>query len=464
MAAPKSSRFAERSPAGDLSKTLAVFLESRLTPGERLCVALSGGCDSVVLLHALCQLDLPVALSALHVHHGLSPDADRWVDFCAGLCQQLGVPLAVHRVDVPRDSGSGLEAAARQLRHAVFAEWGDCGASGIQWLALAHHRDDQAETVLLNLLRGAGIDGAAGMAPERPHGTQGVRLIRPLLDVPRAALAAYAVANGLAWIDDESNADTLFRRNYLRHEIMPRLATRFPGSDAALARAAGHFAEGAGLLADLAALDRLGVASAGRIEVSRFNALPLPRARNLLRHELQEAGSLAPDTRWVDEALRQLRCTRPEAEICVCVGPLRLHTYRGEMYLVAARPAAPELPLRWQGEPVVPWAGGLLRFQPCSGSGLSQAQLAGATLRIRARAGGERLQVDARRPRRTLRNLLQEAAIPPWERDFLPYVWCGETLAWVAGVGHDCRFACQPGEAGLCLRWEADADADGPIA
>lgn len=456
MAEPKSSRFADRSPTGDLQTTLAAFLETRLTPGERLCVALSGGCDSVVLLHALQRLDLPVALSALHVHHGLSPRADAWVEFCTDLCARLNVPLLVRHVDVPRDSGSGLEAAARRLRHAAFAE---CGASGVQWVALAHHRDDQAETVLLNLMRGAGVDGAAGMAPEREHrgGATGVRLIRPLLDVPRAALVAYAVEHGLSWIDDESNTDTSFRRNYLRHEIMPRLAARFPGSDAALARAATHFAEGAGLLAELAAVDRLTVAPAGRIALSRFNGLPIARARNLLRHELKDAGSLAPDTRWIDEALRQLRTTRPEAEICVRVGQHCLHTYRGEIHLVTERPAVPDRPVFWRGEAVLPWAGGMLHFDPSRGTGLSRARLAGGELRISARAGGERLQPDSRRPRRTLRNLLQEAAVPPWEREFLPYLWCGTELAWVAGLGYDSRFACAPDEPGLALHWEEGA-------
>ena len=217
MAARKSSRSAERlSPdaySGDFLQSLARFFESRLTPGERLCVALSGGRDSVVLLHALHELTLPTAfsveLTALHVHHGLSANADSWADFCRGLCADLGIPLTLRHVEVPRDTGSGLEAAARALRHAAFDECGGSGtkdANGTQWLALAHHRDDQAETVLLNLLRGAGVDGAAGMLAERPHGASGVRLIRPLLDVPRSVLEAYAASRNLRWIDDESNA------------------------------------------------------------------------------------------------------------------------------------------------------------------------------------------------------------------------------------------------------------------
>jgi tRNA(Ile)-lysidine synthase len=352
---------------------------------------------------------------------------------------------------VPRDSGEGLEAAARRLRHAEFAE---CGANGVQWIALAHHRDDQAETVLLNLLRGAGVDGAGGMVAERPHGAFGARLIRPLLDVPRTALEAYAATHDLHWIDDESNADTGFRRNYLRHEIMPRLAARFPGSDAALARAAAHFTEGAGLLSDLAATDRLATAPNGRIEITRLKVLPLARARNLLRHELRLAGSAAPDTRWIDEALRQLASERAEAATCVSVGQHQLHAYRGEVHVVEVQPPAPEQPLLWQGEPSLPWAGGMLRFSEQHGAGLSRAQLAAGDLRIVRRSGGERLQLDARRPRRTLRNLLQESAIPPWERERLPFLWCGDELVWIGALGTDCRYACAPGEPGLVVDWD----------
>lgn len=468
MAARKSSRSAEYSPLGanpdahpgDFLQSLLIFFKSRLTPGERVCVALSGGRDSVVLLHALHELDLPVAfsveLTALHVHHGLSPNADAWADFCSGLCADLGIPLTLRHVEVPRDTGSGLEAAARALRHAAFDECGGSGAKGTkgkQWLALAHHRDDQAETVLLNLLRGAGVDGAAGMLAERPHGASGVRLIRPLLGVPRAALEAYAASRQLLWIDDESNTDTDFRRNYLRHEVMPRLAARFPGSAAALARAAGHFAEAAALLADLAAADRLLAAPAGRIEIGRLKALSTARARNLLRHELRLAGCQAPDTRWLDEALRQLASERAEAATCVSVGRHQLHAYRGEVHVVAVPLPAPAAPLYWRGEAMLPWAGGQLRFTETSAAGLSQAKLAAGELRILARSGGERLQPDARRPRRTLRNLLQEAAIPPWERARLPFLWCGDELVWIGALGVDCRYACAPGEPGLRVEW-----------
>jgi tRNA(Ile)-lysidine synthase len=453
MAAPKSSRSADRSPAGaaqHLTQVLSAFLATRLRPGQRLCVGLSGGRDSVVLLHALSQLALPIELSALHVHHGLSANADAWAAFCAEFCRACAVPLHTVRVDVPRASGVGLEAAAREKRHAAFA---DCAAD---WLALAHHRDDQAETVLLNLLRGAGVAGAAGMLPERPQ-PGGPRLIRPLLDVPRTAIEAYAAQHALAWIDDESNDDVHYRRNYLRRAVMPRLAERFPGAPQALARAAGHFAETAGLLDELARLDRTAVApQGGGIALAAFNTLSRPRARNLLRFELVSAGFRAPETRWIDEALRQLASARATAETCVSTPDGELHAYRGQLHLVRCRPPVPAEPLLWRGETELPWADGRISFLPSHGAGLSRRLLVGE-VSLSPRRGGERLQPDARRPRRTLRNLLQESAVPPWERQRLPFIWCAERLAWVGGLGVDTAFACPPDEDGIQIVWSPSA-------
>jgi tRNA(Ile)-lysidine synthase len=392
--------------------------------------------------------DTACNLSALHVHHGISPQADAWAEFCAEFCQCCGVALKVVYVDVPRHSGEGLEAAARRLRHAAFAE---CAAD---WLALAHHRDDQAETVLLNLLRGAGIAGAAAMLAERPQ-ARGPTLLRPLLDVPRSVIDDYAAHYGLRWIDDESNDDVRYRRNYLRHSVMPGLAEKFPGASLALARAAGHFAEGAALLDDLALIDRAELATpTGRVALDRFNALPRARARNFLRFEWLAAGFRAPDTRWIDEALRQLANTSSAAETCIATAEGELHVYRGELHVLQRRPLVPTEPVKWTGEHKLPWAAGQVCFVPTVGRGIGRDLLADSALRLDRRRGGERLQPDPRRPRRTLRNLLQEGGIPPWERDRLPCLWSGSRLVWVGGLGADTAFACAQGAVGLQLFWE----------
>ncbi|MCM8613720.1 tRNA lysidine(34) synthetase TilS [Accumulibacter sp.] len=437
-----------------LAAILRRFIAPRLAHGRRVCVALSGGLDSVVLLHALSRLraaGVGCELSAQHVQHGLSPHADAWVDSCQELCQRLDVPLAIARVQVPLGSGEGIEGAARRQRQAVFAR---CEAD---WLALAQHRDDQAETVLFRLLRGAGVRGAAGMPEERSQAA-GPRLIRPLLGLSRATIAAYAAEQALSWVEDESNADLRLRRNHLRHEVLPCIAQQFPAAAQALARAAGHFAEAARLLDDLAAIDRSRVAGAhGRIDLRRFSLLSAARARNLLRHELLVAGMRAPETRWLDEALRQL--ANADAASATCVGTVdgELHVYRDEIHVVRQRPAVPTVPLAWHGEAQLAWGADRLSFALATGDGISRRLLAGDAVCLRTRGGGEALQPDPRRPRRSLRKLFQEAGVPPWERNRLPLLCCGERVAWVAGFGVDAAFACAPGEAGIVVALHSGA-------
>lgn len=441
-----------QTPSDNIDAALARFFAGQ--PGvRRVVVALSGGMDSVVLLHALGRLHAAgtclAALSALHVHHGLSPNADGWARFCSDLCVDINVALKIERVDVPRGSGEGLEAAARRCRHAAFA------ASDADAVALAHHRDDQAETVLLNLLRGAGVAGAAGMPAARAQ-RNGPLLIRPLLDVAHAVLEAYAVEHGLRWIDDESNANRHFRRNFLRHDVLPALEDKFPGARQSLARAAGHFGDAAQLLDELAALDVAAVRQpSGRIGLTAFNALVPARARNVLRAVWLEAGFRAPETRWVDEARRQLAATDAHSETCVSTPEGDLHVYRGELHCVPRRPAVPAGPLRWQGEAELAWAGGRVRFVTQTGAGIRRQFLEAERVELAARQGGERIQLQANRPRRQLRDVLREAAIPPWERERLPYLWVGGRLAWVGRLGVDIDFVCRPGEAGLLPVWDA---------
>lgn len=411
--------------------------------------------DSVVLLHALAGLMRSGALighlTAVHVHHGLSAHADAWAASCAALCRALAVPLHIERVTVPRNGGEGVEGAARRMRYAAF------NRVDADWLLLAHHRDDQAETVLLKMLRGAGVAGAAGMPAERRL-PGGATLLRPLLGVARAELQGYAQARALAWVEDESNTDRHFRRNFLRHDILPPLERTFPGAAAALVRAAGHFGEASVLLGELAAIDRAAAAGIeGRIIAERFNRLPVPRARNLLRHAWITAGFRAPETRWLDEAMQQLAHVDADSETCLSTSDGALHVYRGELYFVApqlAVPAEPTSPRPWSGDLRLAWGGGEVRFERGLGVGLRETALAGRSVTLCARQGGERLQPDARRPRRNLRNLLQERAVPPWERARLPMLWVDDRLAWVGGIGCDAALACPPGETGWMPRWD----------
>jgi tRNA(Ile)-lysidine synthase len=284
---------------------------------------------------------------------------------------------------------------------------------------------------------------------------RGPALVRPLLDVPRVVVETYARRHGLAWIDDESNDDRHFRRNFLRHEVMPHVEQKFPGAGASLARAAGHFAEAATLLDDLAAIDCDSVtAASGRMALHAFNRLSLARARNLLRYAWRAAGFRAPDTRWIDEALKQLATADSLSEIQLATAEGELHVYRGELYVIPLRAAPPPASLQWLGEDVLPWVDGRVRFVEVIGQGIQRDALLGKPAQLRPRQGGERLQPDPRRPRRTLRNLLQENAVPPWERERLPLLWVDGRLAWIGGIGCDAAFACPAGEAGILPVWE----------
>jgi len=315
---------------------------------HRLCCALSGGVDSVALLDVLDTLRqrFGYALEAAHVHHGLNPAADEWQDFCAALCERRGVPLNVFKAEVSRDHPGGLEEAARIARHAALSR------VACDWLVLGHHLDDQAETVLFRLLRGAGVRGAAAMAAIEPAQAVGqVGRLRPLLETGREEILAYAREKKLDWINDDSNADLRFTRNDLRHRILPAIEARFPAARLTLARAAEHFREAAGLLDELAQADAaaalLPPSSAyggchlpqeGGRAFSRTFLLGLSPARlaNLLRWELRRLGAMPPSTARLAEAMRQLRATP---------GPLYLplgddyacHSRRGRVWLTPAR-------------------------------------------------------------------------------------------------------------------------------
>jgi tRNA(Ile)-lysidine synthase len=287
------------SPPNSLPDRVAAFVAARTTAGERLCVGLSGGCDSVVLLHLLAALGLGDRLQAVHVHHGLSANADRWAGFCADYCRRLGVGFVLEQVTIDRSSGLGLEAAARAARYEVFARRaGDV-------LLLGHHRGDQAETLLFNLLRGAGVAGAAAIPAERRQQRQ--RILRPLLDVSRDEIEAYARAHRLAWVDDESNCDTGLTRNFLRHQVLTVLAGRFPAAERNLAQAAGHFAEADALLGELAGFDWQSAADGDALKLAALRELSLPRLKNLLRYRLRQLGWRAPAAARLDEFARQLR-------------------------------------------------------------------------------------------------------------------------------------------------------------
>lgn len=435
---------------GALAAHVAGRVAARLAPGTRLGVALSGGLDSVALLDLLAAAApaCGIALSALHVHHGLSRNADSWARFCSALCAGRGIPLTVERVRVDARAPEGPEAAARSARYAAFA------ARGEPVLALAHHEDDQAETVLLQLLRGTGLKGVAAMPEWRPLPGTGVTLFRPLLGASRALLRAYAEGRGLAWIEDESNLEARFDRNYLRQEVAARLEARFPGWADRLARFARHAAAAEALLGELAALDGVPAAAGEALAVAPLRVLPETRRLNALRAFLAKNGLAMPAEARLAQMAAQLLGARSDARVRLEHDGAALVRHRGAIAIVAAgRPGTWRVDWRGERELELGADRGRVRFDPATGEGLCAGRATGEGWHFAPRAGGERVRLGERRPTRTLKNLLHESAVPAWQRERLPLLFHGSRLVWVPGIGIAAGYACAPGEAGLRPSW-----------
>jgi len=428
-----------------LAEALAFELARRFAPGTAITVALSGGIDSMVLLHALllARASFPIALAAHHVCHGISPHAEDWAAFCARQCQTLGVPLGTTRLALSRAPQQSIEALAREARHAALRSL-DCAV-----VALAHHADDQAETVLLQLLRGAGVAGLAAM-PELDQGHPA--FWRPLLGRTRAEIAAWAKQRELAWVEDESNADLGLRRNFLRHEITPELAKVFPGYAHNLARSARHCAEAADLLQQLAALDGLPGEAKEGLPLDALRSLPDARARNLLRQFFRLAGLVAPSEARLAAFLKAALSTRPDARTELVHEETRLMREGDRLVFL---PRAPEhFELIWRGESELELPHGRLRFVPATGHGLSEAVLTDPRCRICPCPSGARIwrQQDARP--QAVKELLRAAGVPAWARPHWPAVMVADALVAVAGLGSAKARACAPDERGWTLHWQ----------
>ena len=420
-------------------------------PGPVLA-GFSGGLDSTVLLHLLAA-DADVrgrGLRAIHVHHGLADQADDWAAHCQRSCDRLGVPLQVVHVNVPRDAGFGLEAAARQARYRAFENTLGEG----ELLALAHHRDDQAETFLLRALRGSGVDGLRAIPAWRPLGRGW--LWRPLLDQPRDALIAHARAAGLDWVEDPANASGDHDRNHLRLHVMPLLRQRWPHAGAMLARSAALAGEAARLLAteDAAALAAASTAQPRVLDATRLLQLPRERRARVLRLWLERIGLPALPGEGVARIEADLLGPAGDAapEFAWCGAAVR--RWRG---LLHASPISPPLPPDYQAQ----WDG-CAPLQLPTGDTLELEDASGALatpdgpwpLTVRARQGGERITLPGRSHSHALRNVLQEKDVPPWVRERLPLLCAADGSVLAAGdVVLADGFQRQLAGTGLRLRW-----------
>ncbi|MCI0749928.1 MAG: tRNA lysidine(34) synthetase TilS [Nevskiales bacterium] len=413
----------------------------KLSPGATVWVAFSGGLDSTVLLHWLKQSGF--TSKALHVNHHLQPAAGGWVEHCRSVCAQLGVPFYAMDVKVDPADPAGPEAAARQARHEAFRSLmkaGDC-------LVTAHHRDDQAETVLLRLLRGSGVAGLAAMRTLSafPPGC----LWRPLLHLSRTDLRHYAERHGLPWVEDPHNLDPRYSRSFLRTDILPRLGQRWPQSVEQLARTADHCADAIELLDELAGRD---LAEAGQGEGLSVRALlRLSRARrnNLLRAWAARAGFEGPSFDALTRLEKEMLRARPDAAPCLAWGDTELRRFRDTLFLMRRLPPPPRgVQLEWDGrnDLKLPSGCGVLHV-------LKPARME-LPLRVIFPRGGERLKPEGSRYTRTLRNLFQEQAIPPWVRERLPLIQSEAEWGAVADRWWTRSFKLSCRRAGLRFVWE----------
>lgn len=429
-----------------------------------VAVALSGGRDSVALLHALraavVASSLPLRVVALHVHHGLQAEADQWDVFCATLCADWQLPFYSQRVSVSQGQGEGLEAAARRARYAALEAM--CDEAGAELLLFAHHLDDQVETVLLRLFRGAGLAGLGGMPRLRRLGArQQIVLLRPWLEVGRDDIDAYCAVNALPWIDDPSNDDSRFARNALRQH-MPALAAAFPALRANVAQAAAHLAQASELLDALATQWMAGLVRTPRdastlaeLDLAGLRALPPAEADAVLRLWLRELGTQAPSTARLS-AMRAQLIEHEGGEPAIQHETLMLHRFRGRVLARRAGPAieSEDLALHWQGEAglAVPAWQGELRFTRDDTFGLPEAALR-RPLRLAARQGGERIVLRPGGPARALKQAYQEAGVPMARRARLPLLWSGDQLVFAAGLGMHRRWPDAPAAPRWRVEW-----------
>lgn len=439
-----------------LLPTLQHLLQQCQPHSTRLWLAFSGGLDSTVLLHALAALrgQLPAyELGAIHIHHGLQDEADAWLAHCHNQCERLGIEMLAEQVKVNLDNGASPEDAARQARYRALA---GCMAKG-DILLTAQHADDQAETLLLQLLRGAGPRGLAAM----PAATRFARgwQVRPLLGVSRESLSCWAQAAGLDWIEDPSNLDSRFDRNFLRQAVLPTLKTRWPALNSVLGRVARQQAEAAELLDALAGLDLQVVqgAAADRLLVSQLLQLPDSRQRNVLRLWLRLQGMPLPSRRKLDAVCRETLRAGPDRQPRVGWPGVELRRYRDELFAMSSLPTQPaaEWCFDWDlQQPLLLPAGlGSLHVAASQGRGLSR-QAVQAGVRIGFRRGGESCQPAGQRHHRSLKKLFQEAAVAPWQRRQTPLVFVGEQLAEIIGLCVCEPFQAQPDEAAVQIIWQ----------
>lgn len=431
---------------------LLKYLLQQLDPLENnrpYYIAYSGGLDSHVLLHAMAQLryQFPgLSLHAIHVHHGLSPNADSWADHCRRVAMALNIDFRCEYVQKSPAPGDSIEAWAREVRYAVFAR--HLLPNSI--LLTAHTQDDQAETLLLQLLRGAGPKGLSAMPRRQVFSSS--YLLRPLLNLTRQQLQEYAVQYQLTWIEDDSNINPRFDRNFLRHQVMPVLRQRWPAAGRNIARSAGHCAEAAAGLAELAHHDLAAYASAPALPIAALSGLSPSRQRNALRYWLSNLGCRLPNTRHMQQIQQDLINGRLDSRPQVNWGSWAIRRSQQSLIVtpVVTQLALPQ-EISWDLSMPLQLPGGLGELRAIKQIGGLTLSIDPANLKIRFRHGGERCRPEGRAHSTTLKKLFQEWRVPVWQRSTIPLLYYQDELAAVIGHCVCTPFAAPAGQMGWAI-------------
>jgi tRNA(Ile)-lysidine synthase len=421
---------------------------SRLTEAGRIWIAYSGGVDSGVLLHLLSQNrdKLVPALTAVYVNHQLSPKAEEWGEHCKKTCAQEKIEFTAVTVDAKKSGGLSREAYARELRYAALQNMmvpGDI-------LLTAHHQDDQAETLIQQLMRGTGPDGLAGMPLMREFGPGW--LVRPLLDFSRKQIREYAEQHELQWIEDESNLDIGIDRNFIRSRVIPCLQERWPSAVDVISRSAGHQAEAVHLLREIAEQD-FATSAAGQpdvLDIDRLKTLSCARLRNLIRFWLKKNGHQPASALVTDIIIRELINAKHDSMPVVKWQDTEIRRYRNRIYVMAPLPDVPAVHHAWNLEQPLDTETGRLSARQVVGRGIKSDLIIDKIIHVRYRKGGETIKPAGRKETHRLKKLFQETGVPPWRRDRIPLLYIDNKLAAVTGYWIDENASARETEPG----WE----------
>jgi len=414
-----------------------------------ILLGLSGGLDSCVLLHLLAnmQTQLDFKLKAIHVHHGISPYADDWLNFCKQKCKLLDIEFDAVKVKINEKGSLGIEGEARELRYEAIKK----KQKGV--VALGHHQNDQAETLLLQLLRGSGLKGLAGM----PEFDEERKFWRPMLNIKKELLEKYASENDIKYIKDESNEDINFDRNFIRKKVLPLIESRYPASIETISRSATNISEGHQINELLALDDSKNVMSddGSHLLIENLNKLPNLRAINLIRWWLSFNDLLMPSKKNVEELFRQVKLIKKDTSLNLKISNDRsIRAFDDKLLIVSIMNDLPSYHFKWAGQEEIELPNkSKLHFVKTKKGGLSLSKLGAKSLYIKSRTGGEKLKSFPDQPSRSLKYLFQKADIPHWERDQVPLVYANEQLVAVPNLGVQYEYQSKVGEVGYQIKW-----------